>query len=78
MIPRWLLTTLVFALPILVLTFGVLAGASSLARGLGDAAGARGLFWIGMMALILIVVDVLLLVGVLGIRAMEEADDAER
>ena len=72
MIPRWMLTTLVFGLPILVVTFGVVVGASALAQGLGDAAGARGLFWVAMVALVVLVVDVLLLVGALGIRALED------
>ena len=72
MIPRWLLTTLVFALPILMVTFGVVLGASSLAAGLGDAGGSRGLFWFAMAALILLIIDVLLLVAALGIRALAE------
>ena len=74
MIPRWMLTTLVFALPILSVTFGVLIGASALSQALGDAAGSRGLFWVSMAAVILLVIDALLLVGALGIRAMEERD----
>ena len=52
MIPRWFLTTLVFALPILAVTFGVVLGASALTSTLGDAAGAYGLFWCAMAALI--------------------------
>jgi hypothetical protein len=77
MIPRWLLTTLVFALPILVVTFGVVLGASSLAAGLGDAAGSRGLFWFAMAALILLVIDALLLLAALGIRALREPHDSD-
>lgn len=77
MIPRWLLTTLVFALPILVVAFGVVLGASSLAAGLGDASGARGLFWFAMAALILLVIDALLLITLLGIRALEERTDGD-
>ena len=77
MIPRWMLTTLVFGLPILVVTFGVLAGASALAQALGDTAGARGLLWVGIVTLIFLVVDVLLLVGVMGIRAIEAMDERD-
>ena len=77
MIPRWFLTALVFALPILVVTFGVVLGAASLAGGLGDAAGSRGLFWFAMAALILLVIDALLLLAVLGIRAANETRDDE-
>lgn len=72
MIPRSFLTILVFALPILAVTFGVVLGASALAQGLGDAAGSRGLFWIAMAALVLLVIDALLLLVLLGIRALEE------
>ena len=77
MIPRWFLATLVFALPILVVAFGVVLGASALAGGLGDAAGSRGLFWFAMAALILLVIDVLLLLVVLGIRALDQTRDEE-
>jgi hypothetical protein len=72
MIPRSLLAILVFALPILVVTFGVVLGASALADGLGDAAGSRGLFWVAMATLVLIVIDALLMLVVLGLRALDE------
>ena len=77
MIPRWFLVTLVFALPILVVTFGVVLGASALAGGLGDAAGSRGLFWVAMAALVLLVVNTLLMLIVLGLRALDERHDNE-
>jgi hypothetical protein len=70
--PRWFLATLVFALPLLAVMFGVVLGASELARGLGDAAAARALFWWAMVALILTVIDALLLLMALGIRALNE------
>jgi hypothetical protein len=69
------LATLLFALPILVVTFGVVLGASALANGLGDAAGSRVLFWIAISALLLLVIDAVLLLTVLGIRALDERDD---
>ena len=72
MIPRSLLAILVFALPILVVTFGVVLGASALADGLGDVAGSRGLFWVAMATLVLIVIDALLMLVVLGLRALDE------
>jgi len=79
MIPRWFLATLVFALPILVVTFGVVLGSSALASGLGDAAGSRGLFWVAMVALVLLVIDVVLMLMVLGLRALDERrDDNQR
>jgi hypothetical protein len=78
MIPRPLLATLVFALPILTLTFGVVMGASSLSGGLGDAAGARGLFWVAIAALVLLVIDSVALLVVLGLRALNERRDDHR
>jgi len=72
MIPRSFLATLVFALPILVVTFGVVLGASALAGSLGDSAGSHGLFWVAMAALILIVIDALLMLIVLGLRALDD------
>jgi hypothetical protein len=77
MIPRPLLTTLVFALPVLVVALAVILGAAALAGGLGDVAGARGLFWTAMATLILLVIDALLLLGILGIRALEERHDRD-
>jgi hypothetical protein len=75
MIPRRFLITLVLALPILAVTFGVVLGASALARALGDTTGGYGLFWFAMAALVLIVIDVVLLITVLGIRALEDRND---
>jgi hypothetical protein len=75
MIPRRLLTTLVFALPVLIVAFGVILGAAELAKALGDTAGARGLFWIAIAALILLLIDALLLLGVLGLQALDEPRD---
>ena len=77
MIPRRLLSTLVLGVPVLVTSFAVISGAALLARGLGDLAGARGLFWAAMGALIALVVDVLLLVGVLGLMALDRFDDRD-
>jgi hypothetical protein len=77
MISRRLLTLLVFALPILVITFGVVLGASSLTGALGDTAGSYGLFWCAMAALILLVIDALLLLVMLGLRALDERRDEE-
>jgi hypothetical protein len=77
MIPRWLLTTLVFALPILAITFGVVLGASLLTSALGDAAGSYGLFWLAIGALILLVTDALFLLIILGIQALDERRDDE-
>ena len=81
MIPRWLLMVYVLALPVLVVAFGVVMAAAALASGLGDAAGARGLFWVAMTMLILLATDLLLLVATLGLMALgqkSEDDDVGR
>ncbi len=74
MLPRSVLTTLVFALPILVVSFAVLMGGSALARATDDLAAARALQWIGVGILMLTVVDLVLLVGVLGLRALSDKE----
>ena len=77
MISRRFLTTLVFALPILALTFGVVLGPSSLTKALGDAAGSYGLLWCAVAALILLIIDALALLIVLGLRALDQTHDDE-
>jgi hypothetical protein len=77
MMPRWYLPTLVFSMPVLVVAFGVVLGGSALAGGLGDVAGSRGLFWIAMAALLLLVIDAVLLLCLLGIRALEREKSRE-
>ena len=74
-IPRRILTILVFALPVLVVAFGVLMGGSALAQAVQDTPVAKVLRWIALSILMLTVVDVVLLVGVLGIRALGDEDD---
>lgn len=77
MVPRPILVVLVFALPILVVTFAVLLGAAQLAQAMDDAGGSRALFWIAMAALLLLVIDAVLLLGMLGIRALGSEDRDE-
>jgi hypothetical protein len=73
-ISRQILAALVLALPVLVLAFAVLAGASLLTSAMGDVAGARALRWIAVGALVVLTIDALLLLAALGIRAVEEED----
>ena len=75
MIPRLFLATLVFAMPFLIVVFAVVIGASLLTQSLGDVAGARILFWTAMTALVLLVIDALLLLGALGLRALDVHPD---
>ena len=76
MIPRPFLRFLVFSLPILVVAFGVLMGASALAEALHDAVGSRVLRWVAMTCLMLLVSDALLLVGILGLNSLGDDDDS--
>jgi hypothetical protein len=71
---------LVFALPVLVVAFAVILGAAQLAAAMEDAAGGRALLWVAIGALILLVIDVLLLVGVLGLKSLgaDSPDDEPR
>ena len=75
MIPRHYLVPLVLALPVLVVTFAVLAGAALLAQGLGDQGGYRGLLWAAISALMLLVIDAMLLLAALGIKAVSQEDE---
>lgn len=75
MIPRRFLTILVFALPVLVVAFGVLTGGAVLAQAVEDAPAANVLRWIAISILMLTVADVVLLVGVLGIKALGDEDN---
>ncbi|MBC8870580.1 MAG: hypothetical protein H8E44_14250 [Planctomycetes bacterium] len=75
MIPRRILTVLVFSLPVLVVAFGVLMGGFILAQATLDAAGAKVLRWVAVSALMLTIADVVLLVGALGINALGDRDD---
>jgi len=77
-LPRWSLKALLLALPVLVVAFGVVLGASQLAAGMGDASGARWLLWWAIAALILLVIDGILLLALLGLRAAAEDDRQAR
>ena len=71
-IPRPILAILVFTLPLLVVAFGVLMGGATLAQATLDLAGAQVLRWMALSILMLGVVDLVLLVGVLGINALAD------
>ena len=76
MIPRPLLRFLVFSLPVLVVAFGVLMGASALAESLHDTVGSRVLRWVAMASLMLLVGDALLLVGILGFNSLGDDENS--
>ena len=73
MISRRFLSFLVYGLPVLVVSFGVLMGAKALAQETGDATGSMLLWRIALACLLLLVVDILLLVGVLGLETLSGA-----
>jgi hypothetical protein len=68
---RWPLIILVYGLIVLVVAFAVLCGASQLSAAIGDSAGATLLWRVAAGCLILLVIDILLLVGILSIKALD-------
>jgi hypothetical protein len=69
---------LVFSLFVLLVAFVVLVGGFALASATDDAGGATVLWWISMGCLMAIVIDVLLLVGMLGITALLQLEQREQ
>ena len=74
MVPKPVLTVLVFALPILIVGYGVLMGGYALAQALQDQVAALVLRWVAAGCLILLVIDLILLVGSLGVNALAERE----
>jgi hypothetical protein len=73
-VPRQILRILVFLLPVFVVAFGVLMGGAMLAGATRDAPAATALRWVAMAVLMLGVIDTILLVGALGLKALEDSD----
>lgn len=71
---RRVLLVLVFAQFVLLVAFAVLVAGYALAAATNDILGATVLWWIAMGCLIMVVVDVLLLVGVLGVAALVQQE----
>ena len=71
MIPKKLLTILVYSLPVLIVVFAVLAGGYLLSGSTGDTGGSKILLRLGWVCGGLIAVDALLLLIALGVRALE-------
>ena len=72
-IPKLLLKSLVIAQPILLVAFTVVIGGYALAANAEDWT-ASFLWYLAMTILALLAVDTVLLVGVLGLRALEEEE----
>lgn len=78
MVPRKLLIVLVLAYPLLVVSFGVLMGGYALLARTGDSTAAMAMWRVGGGCLVILIVDVVLLIGALGINALaaEQSDDS--
>ena len=76
MIPRSVLISLVFGLVLMLVAFAVLMAFHALVLAMGDAVAARAIFWAAITCLVLLVVDVLLLLAALGLRAIDRSDDS--
>ncbi|MDA1054867.1 MAG: hypothetical protein O3C40_30960 [Planctomycetota bacterium] len=75
MISNRIVSTLLAALAILTVAGAVLMGFQVLLSSLHDTVAARALQWIGFGCLILLVTDLVLLVGALSVRALEQDRD---
>ncbi|MBI2481512.1 MAG: hypothetical protein HYV60_23585 [Planctomycetia bacterium] len=73
MISNKVVSTLLASLAILTVACAVLMGFHVLLSSLHDTAAARVLRWIGFGCVILLITDLVLLVGALSVRALEQA-----
>ena len=64
-------------MPLLVFVFAVLMGAAALTQAMQDEVGARVLRWIAAGVLVLAVTDMLLLLCILGLRALSDDDHTD-
>lgn len=70
MVSRPILAILVITLAVLVVASCVLLGFQALLRFVGDGQGAAVILWIAVASLLLLVIDLVLLVGALGLNAI--------
>jgi hypothetical protein len=73
-VPRKIVAVLVMALPVLITTFAVLMAGQLLAGGIGDAGAQRALRGVAIGVLALVSVDLVLLIGALGVNSLERRD----
>jgi len=76
LLPRPVFAGLVFSLPVLITTLAVVMGFYLILHLAGDGLGARILFGVGLGALILLVINVVLVVCVLSLDALENQTDS--
>lgn len=75
MIPRPILSLLVFGLVLLLVAFSVLMAFYALISAMGDSAGATALLWAAIICLVMLVVDMILLLGALGLRSLRDEEE---
>lgn len=75
-ISRRVFGVLTTILIVLTVASAVLLTVQALLAALGDVRGAKVVLWIGLACLILLAIDVLLLVGALGVAAMQSSDNS--
>lgn len=71
MVPRKMLAVFVVALPVLITTFAVLMAGQLLAEGMGDVGGQKVLRGVAIGVLVVVGVDLVLLVGAVGVNSLE-------
>jgi hypothetical protein len=74
-VPRFVFTTLLSLLAVLVVSFGALMGGFAIATSASDTGGAQGFWWLAMGCLLLLIIDCVLLLGALGIEYLERSKD---
>lgn len=66
-----MLAVFVVALPVLITTFAVLMAGQLLAEGMGDVGGQQALRGVAIGVLVVLGVDLVLLVGAVGVNSLE-------
>lgn len=74
-IPRTIVLSLVAAAAVLLVALAVLVGGYALASLAQDAVAATVLWWLSMALLMTLIGDLVLLVGVLALRELDQRDD---
>ena len=75
MIPRRLIFILVISLPVLVVSVSVVMATQALLAATEDKAAASVMRWVGIGLMCLTVINLVLLVGALGIQSLSSQED---
>jgi Na+-driven multidrug efflux pump len=76
-VPRKILAVFVISLPVLVTMFAVLMAGYLLAGGIGDVGGQKALGGVAIGVLVLLGVDIVLLVGAMGVNNLERSESRQ-